>query len=248
MSPMTGSYILCREVEDLDRKARSSAIIAPVMYRVTGDKDRDTLFIAQALEVGEGLPQLTYRELTVEHPDGTTESITLPHWQPEAMVVAPGELLLMNLYNVSYRVHRAGRPHFVVQNRYVCGVLDPELWTVRPMQNYVLLAPDPEAAQKAMTGSGMIWLSEGDSEATDHVPHGQGIMAAYGRVVAAGPGRWDEGRFVSCAASEGDLVLFDKSHSTLDVTLQGRKFCLVDARQIVMVEGAAPPTARSTLQ
>jgi co-chaperonin GroES (HSP10) len=106
---------------------------------------------------------------------------------------------------------------------------------VMPLQQYVLLKPAPERAQQSMNGP-LIWTSDGDAEKADDVAHGQGIMASYGEVVAVGPGRWDEMRFVQFTGQVGDLVLFDRSHSTLDVNIQGRKYTLVDARQIVSIE------------
>lgn len=226
----TANYILCKENEQVDWTSRGEGgVLTPVLYRVTGDKDRDTLFMAEVVEVGPGVDLIAYET----RPGGTV--ITL---RPEAFAVAPKDVLLMSLYNVSYRIHRGGRPHFLVQNRYIAGKLTRQPtgeYGVQPVQQYVLLKPAPERAQKAMNG-GLIWVSDGDADKVDDVGHSQGIMASYGEVVSCGPGRWDEGRFVVSPAAPGDLVLYDRSHSTLDVTIQGRKYALVDARQIVMVE------------
>jgi co-chaperonin GroES (HSP10) len=229
-----GNYILTREREDIDWTARSEGgILSPVLYRVTGDKDRDTLFMAEVVEVGPGLPLVTL--------DEHYELGHVLRLRPEAFVVAPGDMLMMSLYNVSYRIHRGGKPHFVVQNRYVAGKLSREAtgeYAAVPLQQYVLLKAAPERAQQIMNGP-LIWTSDGDSDKADDVGHGQGIMASYGEVVAIGPGRWDEYRFVRYEGQVGDLVLFDRSHSTLDINIQGRKYTLVDARQIVDVAASA---------
>ncbi len=236
-----GNYIVTREREDIDWTARSEGgVLTPVLYRVTGDKDRDTLFMAEVVEVGPGVPLITLEQHAtgdrIGGPPGPLATVLA--LRPEVFVVAPGDMLMMSLYNVSYRIHRGGKPHHVVQNRYVAGKLTRQVtgeYGVQPLQQYVHLKPAPERAQRSMNGP-LIWTSDGDSDKVDDVAHGQGIMASYGEVVAIGPGRWDEMRFVKYAGAVGDLVLFDRSHSTLDVNVQGRKYTLVDARQIVSVE------------
>lgn len=204
----------------MDRAAQGAGgIHAPVMYRLTGDNDYDRLFMAEVVKCGEG-------QIVRDH--------------AEVFVVHEGDILMMNLCNVSYRLHLDGKPFWMVQNRFIAGVLDPETFIVRPVQHWILVKADAERAARSVN-PGRIWIpGEGG---TDHVDHDRGLHVDFGEVVDVGPGRWFEGDWLAPNCSVGDWILYDKSHSTLPVTIRGESMTLVSATQVVLVE----PSARQTL-
>lgn len=211
---VAGERILAREVSFVEQNARSASVLAPVMYRLTGDNDRDRAFIAQVVRVGEGE--------------------TLYHGHPEVFVVKPGDVLVMNLSNVSYRLHLYGQPFWMVQNRYVAGTIDTKDWTVQPQQHFCLVRSNPARKHALIAGGGLIHLADGDANSTDHLQHG--LKADCGEVIACGPGRWLEGDFVRPPCKPGDFVLYDTSHSTLPLLIRGESMTLVAAHQILLTE------------
>jgi co-chaperonin GroES (HSP10) len=116
------------------------------------------------------------------------------------------------------------------------GTLNKETWEVTPAQHFCLVRPDPERAHKATTGGGLIRLSDGDASATDHVR--DGLKSEFGIVTAVGPGRWFEGDWVAPPCKVGDLILYDRSHSTLPLLVRGEGMTLVAAHQVLYVEPA----------
>jgi hypothetical protein len=128
------------------------------------------------------------------------------------------------------------RPHYVVQNRFIAGVLE-EAFTVKPVQNYVLLQPDPERARLATIGKGILHLASVEVT-TDDVRRHAGIQAEYGVVVSKGPGAWVDGVWMEAHCEVGDLVLFDKSHSTLPILIRGKGYTLVPSHQIILADPA----------
>jgi co-chaperonin GroES (HSP10) len=221
---VAGDRILAREVSFVDQAAQSETILAPVMYRLSGDNDYDRAFIAQVVRVGEG-----------ESRGG----------HPERFVVEAGDILVMNLSNVSYRLHLGGLPFWMVQNRFIAGTLNPKDWSVQPQQHFCLVKANPDRRQALITGGGRIILSDGDASSTDHIQHG--LKADYGEVVAVGPGRWIDGDFVKPPCKPGDGILYDMSHSTLPLLIRGEAMTLVAAHQVLLVEPSdePPPTVRA---
>ncbi len=186
------------------------------MYRLTGsDNDRDRVFLAEVVRVGTG-------EVFRGH--------------PEVFVAAEGDIILANLSNVDYRVHLQGQAYWLLQNKSVAATLNRETWKVTPAQHYTLVRPDPEAAHMATTGGTLIRLSEGDASATDHVR--AGLKSEWGRVIACGPGRHFDGEWLAPPCKPGDLILYDRSHSTLPLLVRGDSETLVAAHQVLYVEPA----------
>jgi co-chaperonin GroES (HSP10) len=208
---LRAEYILCVEDEELDRTSRSSGgIVAPVMYTLKG-KDKDQLFMARVLQCGPGKLE-----------DGTRR----------AMCVQRGDMLMMLQNNVSYRVTLQQRPHYVVQNRFVAGVLTEDLQVI-PKQHYILVKSDPERARLATIGKGLLHLASVEID-TDDVRRRSGIQAEYGVVLAKGPGAWIDGNWLEAECEVGDLILYDKSHSTVPVMIKGQAYTLVPSDMMIM--------------
>jgi co-chaperonin GroES (HSP10) len=216
---MVQDFVLCR-VPQLDREARMSGnLLAPTMYEVTGGDD-DKLFIGEVIDVGPG--------------------VTIGG-QHEAMCVQPGELLLCNLSNMSYRFQERGAKVYQVRNGVIAGVLDGKDFSVRPVQDFILVKAN-EGRALAHSSLGPIWLPTAGFETDDQrEAKKQGrsvasaIVAEYGEVVSQGPGRWREGQWHAPPCKPGDLLLYDASYGSLPITIKGEAYTLVPSHQVCMV-------------
>jgi len=216
---LRSEYILCVEDEELDRSSRSSGgIIAPVMYTLKG-KDKDQLFMARVVQTGPGKLDASVGER-------------------RPVCVSKGDMLMMLQNNVSYRVTLQQRPHYVVQNRFVGGVLSEDL-EVTPKQHYILVKSDPEKARLATIGKGILHLASVEID-TDDIRRRSGIQAEYGVVVSKGPGAWIDGNWLEPECEVGDLILYDKSHSTIPVMIRGQTgYTLVPSDMLIMGDDLA---------
>ncbi len=223
---MVQDFVLCR-VPQLDRESRfrDSALLAPTMYEVTGG-DQDKLFLGEVVDVGPGV------------------TIGGHH---ETMCVERGDILLCNLSNMSYRFQERGRRLYQVRNGVIAAVLDKEDFSVRPVQDFILVkANEKRALEHASLGP--IWLPT-DAFETDDMREAKrqgrsvpsAIQAEYGEVVAQGPGRWKEGQWHEPPCKAGDLLLYDASFGTLPVTIKGEPYTLVPSHQICMIADESPP-------
>jgi co-chaperonin GroES (HSP10) len=187
-----------------------NGIISPVMYEITGsDASRDKPFIGEVTGAGPGI-------------------------EPETMCVAPGDVFLCNLHNISYKLTELGRKTYVVRNGAVYARLEKETMTVQPLQDLILVKKNEARALAHMReAGGKLWLPTEDM-ATDDV-RSPAIMAEYGEVVAVGPGRHRDGRWSQPPCKAGDLVIYDGSYSTLPIRIHGESFTLVPAPQLVKV-------------
>jgi co-chaperonin GroES (HSP10) len=212
-------FVICQE-PDLDRKARTSpgsGLLSPTMYQITGDHDRDKPFLGEVLMAGPGQTVLG---------------------QHETMCVMPGDILVCNLHNISYRWQRRGQKVYQLRNGIICALVDKETFDVRPVQDFIIVRRSEERALKHSSG-GEIWLPTTAMETDDtrQLRRGQtggsGIVAEYGEVVDMGPGCWRDGNWSAPLCKRGDLILYDASWGTLPITVKGEKFTLVPAKQYV---------------
>jgi co-chaperonin GroES (HSP10) len=192
--------------------ALSGSIMAPTMHEITGsDASRDKPFIGEVLSTGPGLA-------------------------PETICVAPGDVFLCTLHNISYRLTERGRKTYMVRNGVIYAKVDKETVTVKPLQDLILVKRNEERALAHQSG-GPIWLPT-DDMSTDDV-RSPAITAAYGEVVAVGPGRYRDGKWSEPPCRIGDLILYDASYSTLPITIRGESFTLVPTPQLVKIADAS---------
>lgn len=194
-----------------DRTIRAThGIYAPVSYEVTGGAGtRDQPFIGEVLSTGPGI-------------------------EPETMCVAPGDVFICTVHNISYRVTELGRKTYMVRNGVVYATIDKETLVAKPVQDLILVKKNEERALRHMReGGGQVWLPT-EAMSTDDV-RSPAIVAEYGEVVACGPGRWRDGKWSQPPCKAGDLILFDASYSTLPVRIRGESFTLVPAPQLVKI-------------
>lgn len=226
-------FVLCVPPK-LDATARSSdgGIHTPVSYELSGGA-ADKLFLGEVLDVGPGV--------TV-------------NGHPESMCVAKGEVLLCNLQNISYRITERGRRTYQLRNGIILAVLDRKDFSVRPLQNNILVSnkgksrvyPDKTVEQRAlehMTAEGTIWMpteAMDTDDARQTKRYQSAIIATYGEVVDQGPGRWKDGNWLAPACKKGDLILFDASYGTLEITIKGEPYTLVPSEMVAQIADEAP--------
>lgn len=200
--------LFIKERQKVDREARTSgAIIAPVMYEVTGDRDFDVPFIGQVFARSDFDDQ-----------------------REERWVADVGEYVVLSLFNLGYRFMLAGHPVFCTRNTSVAGTMDPETFALKPAPHCVLVKPNLERAKKLVTGSSLVLLSDSVVEADDMR---DGIKCEWGEVVDVGEGQWIDEKYVRPKCRKGDMILFDASHSTVPVSLRGQQYTLVSWLQVV---------------
>ncbi len=91
----------------------------------------------------------------------------------------------------------------------------------KPLHNYVLLEL---LAEESVTAGGII------------IPDSATEKPSRGRVIAAGPGAWDDGVLVPMTVKAADVVLFAKwSSSANEIRLDGRDYVLVRETDILGV-------------
>ena len=200
----TKNRVLAVEREAFDRSVRSTGIIAPTNYSITGERDYDCPFIGRVVAVGDMYHKGVFHE---------------------------GDHIVLNLFNVGHRLMLAGRPTYSIHAFGIGGVIDPETITVRPVQHYVLVKPNLERAKRVVTGGSLVLLADSVVESDDL--GSRGLHCEYGEVVDVGPGQWLEGGWTEAECEPGDLICFDASHSTIPLTLRGQKFALVPASNII---------------
>jgi co-chaperonin GroES (HSP10) len=224
---MVLDFVLCI-VPELDRTSRfaGSELLAPSMYEIKGDHNRDKLFLGEVLDVGPGV--------TVQ---GTAED----------MCCAPGDIILANLSNISYRLQERGRKTYQLRNGIVQAALDPETFAVRPLQDNILVTsgksrhfPGRTVEERAIehASGGPIWLPTEGMETDDtreRRRYSSGIIAAYGEVVAVGPGCYRDGQWREPTCKPGDLLLYDSSFGTLPITIKGEGFTLVPSDRVAQI-------------
>ena len=199
--------ILAVEREAVDRTARSDGILAPVMYRITGDKDYDCPFIGEVIADGGS-------------------------YSKENRAVSLGDYIVCSLFNVGHRVLLSGQPTYSIMTIHIGGKLDPLTFELKPVQHYVLVAPNPERAKRLSTGGSIIELSS-PVVTTDDVSRGNGLRAEWGEVLATGPGQMVDGHWEAPDCSPGDMVLYDANYGTTPVLVKGRPYVLVSCLQII---------------
>jgi hypothetical protein len=218
MSQPTGTLVLTRSAETVDRASRSESIINPAMYGLTAGSDR--LFLCEVVRNGLG------QEV---------------HGHPEVFVADPGDIAMLLENRISYRVQIGGEKHYLVRNNVIAGILNPETYAVKTVNHYVLVKPAEDRAV-AFESRGTLWVPT-DQMATDDEQNSKlrrpGLVAGYGEVVDVGPGRWDEGMWKEPQCRKGDLVFFDASHSTLSCTIRGKPHTLVPCDQIGLIAESA---------
>ena len=190
-------------------------------YQITGDAAREREFLGEVLDVGPG---------KLAGPDGSV----LPGSAPP---VKRGDIMLTNLNSCSYRLPGSSSK-YLFRGDTVMATIDRETYRVGPVTCYVLLQANEERTRAAIS-KGAIWIPTGPLSTDDQRAVNKTIMAAYGEVVARGPGGYQMGKWKEPPCEPGDLVLYDCSYNCLDVTVRGEKKTLVHSDQIVkVVEGA----------
>ena len=208
-------------------------LLAPIMYEITGsDASRDKPFIGEVTGVGPGI---------VDH-----------NGNREKMCVAVGDVFVCTLHNISYKVTEGGAKTYVVRNGVVYAKIDQETFSMKPVQDLILVRTGEAPSVKStplnkmtvekrallhMRGDGQVWLPT-EAMSTDDVKS-SAILAEYGEVVACGPGRYRDGRWSEPPCKAGDLILYDASYSTLPIRIRGESFTLVPAPQLVKVADEA---------
>lgn len=212
---MVQDFVLCTEWrEDRESRARGN-ILAPTMYQLSGQQDRDVLFLGHVIDVGPG--------------------VTI-NGQHESMCVAKGEVFLANLSNLSYRFHERGRRVYQIRNGVIAAVIGKD-FHVKPVQDQILVRANEERAVRHSSG-GPIWVPTGafDTDDSREVRRtSSAIVAEYGEVVDQGPGCWREGQWHAPTCQKGDLILYDASWGTLPITIKGEAFTLVPSRQMCLI-------------
>jgi co-chaperonin GroES (HSP10) len=196
-----------------------SNIETPVIVEVLAHQSRDKVFFGDIVAQGLGVEV---------------------NGQRNPMVGARGDVFIANDNTISYRTHEKGVAFYVFRNTALMALLDPETFVIQPVQHYILVRENEKAAL-ALSSSGGIWLPTTDTTTDDEGErHNGGLRAEYGEVVAVGPGAWIDGQFKQPKGAPGDMILYDCSHSTLNVTLRGVRFTLVASTQEATVyRGAA---------
>lgn len=214
-------FVLCREVEEIDRRARvseGSQLAVPTMYEILGDHSRDRMFIGEVIDTGPGV--------TV-------------HGQHEGMCVTRGEVFIANLSNCSYKLTERGDKCYLYRQGIIMAVLDRETMATRPVLDMILVRANEERAVAHMS-RGPIWLPTEqiatDDEGSRNRP---GLKGEYGEVVDKGPGRWLDGQWQSADCQKGDLIMYDASWGTLPISIKGKPFTLVPSKNFVMVADEA---------
>jgi hypothetical protein len=212
-------FVLAKEVEDLDRRARmkpGSKVIPPTMYEVVGGS-QDKMFIGEAVDTGPGL--------TIQG-------------HPEHMCVAQGELFIANLCNVSYKLAENGEKRYLYRNGVIAAALDRETFDVKPLQNYILVNLDEEGDLRALqhASGGTIWVPTSSFETDDSAQHNKyGLIGEYGVVIDQGPGCWRDGNWLCPMTEPGDLIIYDASFGTLPVTIRGKPYTLVPSDRVALI-------------
>jgi co-chaperonin GroES (HSP10) len=196
------------ERESIDRTWRGAGIIHPTMYNMQGDRDHDTSFMGEVIEVPSACDRSGYE-------------------RPAADM---GALVICSLFNVGYRFSLGGLLVYSIRNPYIAGILNPETKTVKPAQHFVLVKPNMKRAKRVVTGHSLVELAD-MSVCADDMP--EGIKCEFGEVVMVGPGQYIDGGWVEPGCKPGDMVLFDATHSTVPIMIKGEPYTLVSALQII---------------
>jgi len=92
---------------------------------------------------------------------------------------------------------------------------------MRPLHNYVLLE---RVEEENKTAAGII------------IPDNAKEKPSRGRVIAAGPGAYDDGALVPMAVKKGDTVLFAKwASSASEIKLDGKDYIILKETDILGV-------------
>ena len=198
-----------------------SQLVASTSYKITGDAARDRPFVGEVLAVGPGRRQ----------PESGQRSSPPP--------CSPGDIVVTNLSSISYRLP-AQAGVYLVRGPVIMAIVDRDTCRSRPVQHYVLVRSNDERTRRVIS-KGPIWIPT-EALSTDDSPvrRSTNIVAAYGEVVAVGPGRWHEGIWQQPSCEPGQLVLYDASYATLPITIRGERMTLVDCNQVLQIEDEAP--------
>lgn len=244
---MVSDFVKVREDEEFEARLHfsdASGLSAMADYSLTGDADSNRPFWGRVEDVGPGRVAAPK-----EGPWAAwlRSSMPLDSWEEARHQlfklstppnVRAGDTICCNLNAVSYRLPYSGR--YMIRAPYVMLTIDRESFETRPQRNFFTVRRNDEAVHAAISRGG-IWmptqdLSTDDVEAKRRRRRG-GILAAYGEVVAVGPGCWNEGQWQQPACQPGELVLYDASFGTLDVTVKGNKLTVVDSERLVDIIG-----------
>lgn len=212
-------------------------------YTITGDAARERPFIGEVVDVGPGKPAgpdgaLWVRELEgVISPEALAQAMSQFGHRGTMPPVEKGQIIITNLNSISYRLPGSSSK-YLMRGDVCMAVVDRETYRVGPLQSYVLVCANDERVRRCIS-KGDIWIPSGAMSTDDTPLVNKTIVAAYGDVVDRGPGVWQDGHWKEPPCHPGELVLYDCSYNTLDITVRGEKRTLVHSDQIVkIVEGA----------
>jgi co-chaperonin GroES (HSP10) len=240
---MVSDFVKVREDEEFEARLHfsdSSGMAASVDYSLTGDADSNRPFWGRVVDVGPGRAEPPgggwYDRIGLAPSQAAMARMQLERLSSCATLI-PGDTVCCNLNAVSYRQPFTSGT-YMVRAPYISLTIDRESFETKPQRNYFTVRTNEERVHAAVSRGG-IWmpttdLSTDDVEARRKRRRG-GLLAAYGEVVAVGPGCWNEGQWQQPQCKPGDLVLYDASFGTLDVTVKGQKLTVVDSERLVDV-------------
>lgn len=240
-------------------------VLAPVMYEITGsDASRDKPFIGEVLGTGPGVTDhlgnpeamcvgvgdvfiCNLHNLSYKLTEGGRKTYVVRNGVVYARIVVTdpsAELPKLERWRSARETDDA------MVTSILGGNTEPpkETLSVQPLQDSILVRTgeakscrstllEPMTVEKRalrhMRGEGQVWFPT-EAMSTDDV-RSSAILAEYGEVVAVGPGRFRDGRWVEPPCKAGDLVIYDGSYSTLPIRIRGESFTLVPTPQLVKV-------------
>lgn len=205
---MAEDRVLMVEHESIDAQMRSKTIHVPVLYSIQG-KDFDCPFLGEVIHVGEPKRgQIAYCK--------------------------SGDLVLCSLFHVHYRQRLFGLKVYISRLPELAGVLSAEDFSVKPIQDYVLVRGNHERAEKLVRGLDSRIALPSVHTTTDDLPEHSTIKTNWGEVVAVGEGQYQDGHMVKPSCGVGDMIMYDSSHSTVPLRIRGEMLELVRSSQIVV--------------
>ncbi|OHA47191.1 MAG: co-chaperone GroES [Candidatus Terrybacteria bacterium RIFCSPLOWO2_01_FULL_44_24] len=91
---------------------------------------------------------------------------------------------------------------------------------IKPLGDRVVLEP---MAEEQKTKSGIVLPDTVDKEKPEQA-----------KVVAVGPGRWEDGKIVPMGIKKGDLVLFTK-YGPNEVKIDGKEYLIAEEKDILAI-------------